>query len=81
MDLYLQIWLAIKNKLKSHFTPCKIKNKLFLLLHLFHFVSNLTVVVFGQSFTINGQKLEKWESCFIDFFLFEICLGAGTIQK
>ena len=31
--------------------------------------------------TINGQKREKWESCFIDFFLFEICLGADTIQK
>ena len=80
MDLYLQIWLAIKNKLKSYFTPCKIKNKLFLLLHFFH-CFKFNSFCWGQSMTINGQKREKWESCFIDFFLFEICLGADTIKK
>ena len=31
MDLYLQIWLAIKIKLKSHLTYLKIKNKLLLI--------------------------------------------------
>ena len=27
------------------------------------------------------KSAEKWESCFIEYFLFEIYLGADTIQK
>ena len=80
MDLYLQIWLVIKIKFKSNLTPRKIKNKLFRLLHLFH-CFKFNSFCWGQSITINDQKREKWEGCFIDFFLFEICLGGETIQK
>ena len=81
MDLYLQIWLAIKNKLKSHLTPRKIKTKLFLLLHLFHCISNLTIFVGDKVVTVNDQKREKWEGYLIEIFLFEICPGVDTIQK
>ena len=31
--------------------------------------------------TVNDQSAEKWESCFVEYFLFEIYLGADTIQK
>ena len=31
--------------------------------------------------TANDQKREKWESCLIEIFLFEICPGVDTIQK
>ena len=28
-----------------------------------------------------SKSAEKWESCLIEHFLFEICIGADTIQK
>ena len=28
-----------------------------------------------------SKSAEKWESCSIEYFLLEICLGAGIFQK
>ena len=68
MDIYLQIWLAIKNKLKSNLTPSKIKNKLFLLLHLFHCVSNLTVFVDDKVWLLMTKSLKSGKVVLLIFF-------------
>ena len=80
-DLYLQIWLAINNKLKSHLAPRIVKNKLFLLLHLFHCVSNLIVFVGDKVWLLMTKSAKSGKVVLLIFFPYEICLIAETIQK
>ena len=54
---------------------------MFLLLFMFHCISKLKIFIRGKVSLLMTKADEKWQSCFIEYFLFEIYLGADTIQK
>ena len=48
---------------------------------MFHCISKLTNFIGEKVSLLMSKSAEKWESCSIEYFLLEICLGAAIFQK